>query len=101
MDVAAQDLGHDGGVHHPQRLDAMHAELRIHDRHLVIAHPAGAAGVLNGCRRVADMNSDVCIGDTTQTWRQFLAAERIERLLPHNLARDAQAVAQRAKVLRP
>jgi hypothetical protein len=50
IDVAADQIGHDRGIDHPQTMQAMHAQTRIDHSHLIDSHLAGADWVI---RRLA------------------------------------------------
>src|SRR6266550_2774687 len=100
MDIAADDLGHDGGIHHPQALETTHPQLRVHYRKFVASYPAGTGCVLDRGRGRADMGIDVGVRGAAWTRQELFATERIQGLLPHDIARDAETVAQDAHVVR-
>src|SRR6195952_6112451 len=60
--VAAGDGRHDRGVHDPEALDAPHPQVRADDGALVHAHPAGADAVVDRCRPVQDLATQVLAG---------------------------------------
>ena len=48
MNVRRGHRRHDGRVDHPQTVDAANAELAVDDGAVILAHPAGAAGMIDG-----------------------------------------------------
>ena len=61
--VAADDAGHDRGIHHTQALHAFHAQLRVYWVMVGYAHTAGAYGVVDGVGFGADDGFDLRISD--------------------------------------
>jgi hypothetical protein len=66
IDIAAEDLGHDGGIHHAQTLDTSHTQVRIHNRRFVATYPACTGCMLDRGRRHTDVGVDVSIGGATR-----------------------------------
>ncbi len=63
VDVAADQVGHHGGVDDAQALGAMHPQLGVDDGPVIgrQAHPAGAGRMVDGDRGGADMGVDLGI----------------------------------------
>src|SRR5919109_1739908 len=76
--VTAHDRRHDRRVHDSQRLDSVHAEMWIDDRHLIVAHLARADGVPRGGGRAPDKGLDVRVASQVRPRRYLLAADVVK-----------------------
>jgi len=71
--VASGDAGHDGGVHDAERFEAVDSELRVHDGEWVVAHFAGAGGVIESLGFGADEGFEVGVSAGLRAGMQFCA----------------------------
>src|ERR1700722_8642046 len=80
MNVRRWHRRHDGSVRDPQALDAAHAQCAVDHRVIVLAHPAGAAGMKHGRADPADIVGDFLVAVHVGSWPQGLADQRMERI---------------------
>src|SRR5690606_4656073 len=99
VEVAGDDLRHDRGIHHAQALKAMHAALAVDHRHVVFAHLARAGWVEGGFRMFANEGVQFRIALAVDPRADFAATVRVECRLRHDLAGDADGVAELLPVL--
>src|SRR5262245_59210761 len=78
--VAVDQHRHDRRVGHAQSLDAMDAELRVHYRHPVAAHLAGADLVVLRLHRAADIGPQLLAGLDLRPRIDLLTAQGLEAL---------------------
>ena len=60
--VAADQGRHDRCIDNTQPIQAVHAQLRVDHGHLVLAHAAGADGVIDGIGALPQDGADVVVG---------------------------------------
>src|SRR5918999_6270687 len=89
--VTAHDRRHDRRVHDPQRLDSVHAEMWIDDRHLIVAHLARADGVPRGGGRAPHKRLKIRVASHIYTRCYLLPADVIKCLGIQNLEVPAYA----------
>ena len=97
--VARDDARHDGGVRHAQPVDAPNAEPRIYDCHFVIAHLAGADGMVQRLCRTTDKLGDSGVCRNLRAGMQFVAAIRLECLRVRDAAAEADSFHNHTQVL--
>src|SRR5690625_186422 len=88
VEVAADDVRHDGGVDDPQAFQAVDARGAIdHRRGIALrAHAAATAGVIGAFRLLADEGVDLCVALDARSGRQLGSAVGVEGLLGEDLA---------------
>src|SRR5699024_5704574 len=100
VEVAADDGRHDGGIHHTQAGYAVHPAIAVYHGLFVCAHRAGAGGMEGAFDVGTHPGIDVGVGLDVRPRAQFVAAVRVERGLGEDFAREFDAVAYCAHVLR-
>jgi hypothetical protein len=97
--VAAGQARHHRGVDHAQAVHAAHAQLAVHHRAIVAAHAAGADRVIDGFRLAPDEVGVLGIGADPALGEYRRAAERRERRLVEDLARQPRGLDHHLQVV--
>ena len=61
-------------------VETAHTQIAVDDGALVLAHPAGAAGVIDRAAHLANVGGDLVIGLQSAIWPHLLGDQRAERL---------------------
>jgi hypothetical protein len=77
--VAADEIGHDRGVRHPQVLDAMQLEPLVDDTHALLSHAARPSRVIDRLGIFADERFQLLIALGAPPWQQLARDEIGER----------------------
>src|SRR5580692_5043526 len=80
MDIRRWHRRHDGGVHDPQGVDAANPQLTVDHRAVVLAHPAGAAGMKHGRADLADVVLDLLVALYVRSGPHLFGDQRTERI---------------------
>src|SRR3989344_298236 len=86
-------------VDDPQALDAMHPQLGIHYRHVVLAHAARTTGVVSAFEVVTDKGVEVFIAGHQRSGSDFAVAETVHGFLADDLPGQTDAAAEAFAVL--
>lgn len=96
VQVPAEHAGHDGGVHHPQPLHTVHAQIRTHHRHAVrgAAHLTRTGGVVSAVRLLPNESVDLRVRLDGRAGQHLGAPERVEGLLSEDFPRELNALSE-------
>src|SRR6185369_14035040 len=74
----------------PQAIDAAYAELAIDDGAVILAHPAGAAGMIDGGAELPDVIGDLVVARDVRSGPDLFGHQRAERFGRDDLPGNAE-----------
>ncbi len=96
VQVSAHHAGHNRGIHHPQPLQAVHTQSRVHHSPAVrgAAHLTRAGRVVGAVRLLSDESIDLCVGLDGGPRLHLGASERVEGFLSEDFPCELDALSE-------